>query len=350
MTGTNSYSIRLITQDAQELSFECAPDENIVYAASKANITLPAICYEGNCGTCHGHCNSGDYEMKSHSANALIQDDERHGGILMCRTFPRSPLSIEVPSDLLHITSGPVPEPMCEVLAVDDMGGGVRRLLLKVLPDESGTVHSTFEPGQFMELEIPGTEIRRAYSISNAPNWSGELEFLIRLQPEGVFSTWVKDKAQVGDTLHTRGPAGSFILHEGGLAPRRFVAGGTGVAPMFSMLRQMAEFQEGHDSRLYFGVTNETDLFALEEIEELKAALPSLSVEVCVWKADSDWQGFSGSPVDAFEADLIKDMDQNLHPEVYLCGPPGLVDVTRSVAAKHGLSHENIFSERFVPS
>ncbi len=346
---TDLHSIRLITQDEKELNFECATDENLIAAAARAGITLPAVCCEGNCGACHGHCRDGDYELKSHSVGSLSREDEEHGGILMCRTYPRGPLTVEVPSDLDHITSGPAPSPLCEVLAIDDMGGNVRRLLLKVLPDENGTVNSTFEPGQFMELEIPGSDIRRAYSISNAPNWAGELEFMIRLQPQGKFSTWLEDNAQVGDTLRARGPEGSFVLHEGGLAPRRFVAGGTGVAPMLSMLRQMAEFQETHDSHLYFGVTTEDDIFAMAEIEELKEALPNLSVDICVWKAGPDWKGFSGSPVDALKADLANDLAKGLKPEVYLCGPSGLVDATQTVAEELGLPHENIFSERFLP-
>lgn len=345
----NSHSIRLITQDEKELSFECATDENLIDAAAKAKITLPAVCHEGNCGACHGHCKDGDYEMKSHSKGALSAADEEHGGILMCRTFPRGNMSIEVPSDLAHITSGPVPEPVCEVLAIDDMGGQVRRLLLKVLPDDNGAVNASFEPGQFMELEIPSSDIRRAYSISNAPNWAGELEFMIRLQPNGKFSTWLLEDAKVGDQLNTKGPEGSFLLHQAGLAPRRFVAGGTGIAPMLSMLRQMAEFQETHQSHLYFGINSEEDLFAVDEIEELKASVPNLSVDICVWKPIGEWQGFVGSPVDAFKRDLVTDMTRGIKPDVYLCGPPGLIDAAEMVAEQLELPHTSLFSERFLP-
>lgn len=346
---TGSHSIRLITQDDKEISFDCGADENLIDAAAKADITLPAVCHEGNCGACHGHCRSGDYVQESHSAGALSEQDEGHGGILMCRTHPRGDMVVEVTSDLSHITSGPVPEPVCEVLAVDDMGGQVRRLLLKVLPDESGVVHSEFEPGQFMELEVPGTDIRRAYSISNAPNWSGELEFMIRLQPDGKFSSWLIDGAKVGDRLNTKGPEGSFLLHQAGIAPRRFVAGGTGVAPMLSMLRQMAEFQEPHESHLYFGLTTEADLFAIDEIEELKASVPNLTAEVCIWKPTADWQGFTGSPVDAFKRDLQADLAKGIKPDVYLCGPPGLIDAAEAAADELGLPYSSLFSERFLP-
>lgn len=346
---SQTYSITLNTQDNQQISFQCDADENLIDAAAKAKITLPAVCHAGSCGACHGHCKSGDFELKSHSEGALNKDAKAHGGILMCRTHPLSDMVVEIPSDLAHITAGPVPEPVCEVIAIDDMGGNVRRLLLKVLPDESGAIHSEFEPGQFMELEIPGTDIRRAYSISNAPNWAGELEFMIRLQPNGKFSGWLQDDAKVGDRLNTKGPEGSFLLHQGGLSPRRFIAGGTGIAPMLSMLRQMAEFGESHESRLYFGLTSEADLFGMAEIEELKAALSNLSVEICIWKPTDGWQGFKGSPVDAFKDDLKADLEKGISPDVYLCGPPGLIDAAEQVAAEQGLDSKHLFSERFLP-
>ncbi|MBL4692214.1 MAG: oxidoreductase, partial [Magnetovibrio sp.] len=195
-----------------------------------------------------------------------------------------------------------------------------------------------------------GTDIRRAYSLANAPNWEGILEFLIRIQPNGKFSTWLDQKATVGGTVRIKGPEGTFVIQNGTLNARRFVAGGTGIAPMLSMLRQMAEFQENNESRLYFGVNTEDDLFCLDEIETLKAAMPNLSVIVCVWKPGPNWQGFTGSPVDAFATDLTVDIAKGQKPEVYLCGPPGLVDATEDSARTIGLPSQNLFCERFLPA
>lgn len=346
---SETYSIQLNTQDGKSISFDCSAEENLIEASAKAGITLPAVCHEGNCGACHGHCDSGEYEQRSHSAGALSRQDEEHGGILMCCTHPRDNMVVGVTSELAHITSGPIPEPVCEVVAIDDMGGNVRRLMLRVLPDESGTIQAEFEPGQFMELEIPGSDIRRAYSISNAPNWSGELEFMIRLQPHGKFSSWLLNGASVGDRLNSKGPEGSFLLHQAGIAPRRFVAGGTGIAPMLSMLRVMAEFQEPHESCLYFGLTTEEELFAIDEIESLKSELPNLNVEICIWQPSDSWHGFSGSPVDAFKRDLESDIAKGIKPDVYLCGPPGLIDAAEIVAEELGLPQSSLFSERFLP-
>jgi len=342
---TVQHTVRLNTRDGQSILFACGEDENLIEAAARADITLPSTCLSGNCGTCSGTCSKGKYELGKHSEDALSPEAAKEGGILMCCTHPKGDLEVDVPADLAHITAGPVPELECEVTALEDLGGQVVRLELKAL---SGG--ATFEPGQYMELVIPGTTTSRAYSLSNAPNWDGTLEFLIRLQPDGKFSTWLKDTASVGDHIHARGPQGSFVLQAGSLNPRRFVAGGTGLAPMLSMLRQMAAFGEMNDAHLYLGVNTEDDLFGQTQLDDLKTLLPNLRIDVCVWKASGGWTGFSGTPADALKRDLAADMAQGLDPETYLCGPPGLVDATEHAATDLGLPLANIYSEKFLPS
>jgi len=345
---TDRHTIRLKTQDGGELSFECSEEEHLIDAGIRVGIHLPSGCKAGGCGACRAHADSGKYELKPYSSAVLPKEAAAEGDILMCRTFPRSSMAIEVPKDLADITAGPLPEHLSEVVVNEDMGGDVRRLLLKLEPDAAGRIEAVFEPGQFMELELPGSDIRRAYSFSNISNSEGVLEFLIRLQPDGKFSHWLKESAEAGDRLRVCGPQGEFTLNSGSDAPRRFVAGGTGVAPMFSMLRQMAVTNEHNESRLYFGVNRESELFAVDELKTLQENLPGLTVELCVWKPESDWDGFAGSPADIFKRDLVEDIRLGIEPEVYLCGPPGLVDATESVAKEAGLSQKNIFCERFV--
>ena len=342
---TVKHTVYLNTRDGQSVSFQCGEDEDLVSAAAKAAITLPSTCRSGTCGTCSGTCSKGDYALSSHSDAALSAEQAEAGGILMCRTHPKGDLVVEVPTDLAHIMAGPAPELECTVVAIEDLGGQVMRLEIKAL--EGG---ASFEPGQYMELIIPGSPTSRAYSLSNAPNWDGTFEFLIRLQPNGKFSTWLKDVAKIGDKIHARGPQGSFVLQAGSLNPRRFVAGGTGLAPMLSMLRQMAAFGEMNDAHLYLGVNTEDDLFGQAQLDELKALLPNLRIDICVWKAKNGWQGFTGTPADALKRDLKNDLVKGLQPETYLCGPPGLVDATERAVTEMGVAMSSIFSEKFLPS
>ena len=146
--------------------------------------------------------------------------------------------------------------------------------------------------------------------------------------------------------LAVRGPLGAFGIEPGSLRPRWFVAGGTGLAPVLSMLRRMAEFGEMHEARLFFGVNRESELFALDELARLKAELPQLKVEICVWKPEGDWQGFTGTPADALQQALG---EAPVQPDIYLCGPAPLVNAVETVADAFRLPRERVFSERFLP-
>ncbi|MBP2312650.1 aromatic/alkene monooxygenase hydroxylase FAD-binding subunit MmoC [Azospirillum soli] len=342
-----THTIDLVTRDGERVSFPCDETESVVAAAAKANLTLPGHCREGGCGACRATASEGDYHLAGHSASALPAEAANAREVLLCRTFPRGDLSIAAPFDRSHILSGPVAERQAEIVERALVGERTVRLLISLVPDEDNGNAAEFEAGQYMELEIPGTGVRRAYSLSNTANWLGHLEFLIRLQPGGRFSHWLEHEARPGQILSVRGPQGSFTLQERGLRPRWFVAGGTGLAPMLSMLRRMAEWQEPQEARLYFGVSVEAELFALDELERLKAELPKLTVVPCVWKPGAGWTGFAGTPVDALRRDLA---DAKTAPDIYLCGPPALIDAAEAAARDHDVPADHLFSERFLPS
>ncbi|WP_119154972.1 2Fe-2S iron-sulfur cluster-binding protein [Caldimonas tepidiphila] len=340
---STTHAIELTTQDGQSLRFGCAPQQTLLDAAAGAGLLLPSQCRSGSCGACHAHVTRGDYLLGEHSPQALSAGA---GAVLMCRTQPRSDLAVALPCEASRIGRGGVARREAEIAALEPLSEGTVRLLLRLKPDADGNgATAEFEPGQFAELELPGEGLRRAYSLANTANWAGELEFLIRLQPGGRFSGWLGTRARPGDTLVVHGPQGAFGLRENGLSPRWFVAGGTGLAPMLSMLRRMAEFQEPHEARLYFGVERAADLFALAQIEALRAELPRLQVTLCVRQPDARWSGFTGTPVDALRRDLAGAQGA---PDIYLCGPPGLIDAAQAAARELGVPDSRLISERFV--
>ena len=342
----NTHTIELITRDGEQLRFVCAGDRNLLDAAADAHIVLPAQCGAGHCGTCYAEVSHGDFTLGQHNPAALPAGAGK-GGTLLCCTFPGSDLRIDLPYDHDRILIGEIPVRNAEITAVETIGENTLRLELRYTPDDGGGSAAEFEPGQFMELEVPGLGIKRAYSLSNTANWDGRLEFLIRLQAGGLFSTWLKMMTAVGQTLIVHGPKGAFGIHESGLRPRWFVAGGTGLAPMLSMLRRMAEFQEPHPARLYFGVNRAEELFCQTELAALQAELPQLQVIYCVWQPDEQWQGFCGTPVDALALDLAA---AAVLPDIYLCGPPRLIDAAMAAAQAAGVPDKQVLSERFLPA
>lgn len=343
----NTYAIELTTRDGEQFRFECGEDKSLLEAAADARIVLPSQCGQGSCGACYAEVKQGEFMLGKHSEAALSADAEANGGTLLCCTFPRGDLQIALPCDRDRVLLGEIPVRNASISALDVVGDNTVRLVLQLEPDADGGCAAQFEPGQFMELEVPGLGIKRAYSLANTGNWDGCLEFLIRLQPGGLFSMWLKNQAALGQTLIVHGPNGAFGLSENGLRPRWFVAGGTGLAPMLSMLRRMAEFQEPQPARLYFGVNRSEELFCLDELAALQAELPQLDVTYCVWKSDDSWQGFCGTPVDALKKDLA---DAAVSPDIYLCGPPALINAAEAAALAHGVPETQVFSERFLPA
>ncbi|WP_036258204.1 2Fe-2S iron-sulfur cluster-binding protein [Methylocapsa aurea] len=338
-------TIELTTRDGERVTFAAEPTETLLDAAARANIFLPAVCREGGCGSCRVTRQTGEVEHGPYSKAALSDAERAAGEILLCRTQARSDLELKAPFDRAAIGFMPIPERNAAIAELSSAGSSAVRLVLRLADDPMWGRAAEFIPGQFVELALPGTLIRRAYSLANTPNWDGTLEFLIRLQPNGAFSSYFADRAKIGDMLVVRGPQGSFTVDEASQAPRWFVAGGTGLAPMLAILRQMAEFGDPRDCRLFFGVNREEELFAAEEIETLKTALPQLKVALCVWKPEPGWTGFSGTPTDALASALA---GLGTLPDLYVCGPPALIEAAEAVALKAGIAHDRVFSEQFL--
>ena len=289
----------------------------------------------------------GIVALGPYSKSALADPDRAAGDLLLCCFKAHSDLDLRAPFDKAAVGFSPIPQRSARIAEITPAGAGAVRLVLQYEDDPTHGRAAEFIPGQFMELTLPGTSITRAYSLANIPNRDGTLEFLIRLDPQGVFSAYLTDRAKRGDSLLIKGPQGGFTADEASQAPRWFVAGGTGVAPMLSILRQMAVLGDSHEARLFFGVNTEDELFATEAVEELRKSLPHLGATFCVWKPGPEWSGFAGTPADALAQSLA---ESEAHPDIYVCGPPALIEATESVALAGGVPRDRIFSERFSPA
>ena len=343
------HAIRLTTRDNQTLEFTSDAEQTLLEAATEAGLSLPSSCREGTCGSCKALCHAGNYLHEPYSQTALSESERQQGAVLLCRTRAGGDLDLRVDTPASMISAGPVPEGECVIAENTDIGGAVRRLRLTVAPDGNGALQACFEPGQYAELNIPGTATWRSYSMSNAPNWSGEFEFLVRRKPGGAFSEWLATGATPGTRLRVRGPQGSLTLTEGTLVTRVLLGGGTGLAPLLSMLRNMADLGDPSPVRLYFGVTTEAELFALDELRELQRQLPQLRTTVCVWKDNEGWSGYRGSIGDALREDAeVSRAEAASSWDVYVCGPPAAVEAITRVASDVGVPRDRLHVERFA--
>jgi NAD(P)H-flavin reductase/ferredoxin len=332
--------VTLVTRDAVRLEFPCAPGQDVMAAAEAAGLYPPSMCHEGSCGLCQARVVDGAYEMGRHSESALPAGP---GGVLLCRCLPHGDLTVELPCTDAQVGRHKVPVREAAIEAMGPAGAGAVALTLRLKPDAERGMAADFIPGQYMELTIPGMEIRRAYSLANLPNWDGRLDFIIRLVPGGAFSTWLSERAAVGDALNVRGPLGHFVLDEASPRPRCLVGGGCGMAPILSMLRHMVDFQDPQPVHLIYGANREEELLPEEEIAALRASLPQLGVMLSVWHPGPGWGGFAGTAAQALEAYLANAAET---PDIYVCGPPKMLDAVTAVARARGVPEGQIFAER----
>lgn len=350
MEVTETPSVVITTSDGQTRTFDGKSGQSVVEIAEAAGTLIASLCRQGSCGTCVGRVTAGAYDSRPFSPDALGAGVPE-GTVLLCCTEPATDLEVALDYPADRLASGAPPERRGTVSELTELTPGVFRLRLQLVPDDVYGAGAEFEAGQFCQLEAPGTDTLRAYSMANVANWDGELEFLIHRVEDGVFTGWLADHAKVGDELRVVGPQGAFGLVENGMRARWFIGGGCGFAPLLSMLRRMAEWGDPQPVRLYFGVNTSHAQFADGDISELLALLPSLEVTSCVWTPDGDleptadarWCRMPGTSVDAFITDVVT-ADET--PDIYVCGPPAMIAALESRLAEHGIDPSLVHAER----
>jgi ferredoxin-NADP reductase/ferredoxin len=341
-----THTVVLTTSDGVSTTVACPPTATVLDAAEAAGLLLRARCSNGNCGRCAAIVRSGPYHMDGHSPRAL---SPRTGAVLLCRVHADGDCVIELPYDRSRILDVPPPERSATITALESLAPELVRLELTLEPDGQAGSTADFEPGQFVQLQVPGRDERRTYSLANTPNWDGILELLVRIVPGGLFSNYLESEASIGDPLIVHGPRGTFRLQERGLRPRWFVAGGMGLVPVLSMLRRMADWGDPQPARLYHGCTTAEDVFGGDQIATIAPGLTGFEATVCVRRpgAAGDWTGFVGTPADALRRDL-EGIDE--WPDFYLCGPPAMVESVEEALSAAGVPCDRLVVERITAS
>jgi Na+-transporting NADH:ubiquinone oxidoreductase subunit F len=206
-----------------------------------------------------------------------------------------------------------------------------------------------FLAGQYVQLESEEYRGRdsviRAYSISSPPSSAGHIELVIRRVPDGICTTWVFDHLRENQPVRFSGPYGEFHIRDTA-APVLFIAGGSGMAPIWSMLRDMEEKGNTRPAAYFFGALTREDLFYAEELYAFSARnawftfVPALSKE----PDSSGWDGERGLITEV----LARHFPDCSHHEAYLCGSPGMIDACVNVLKKGGMPENNIFYDKFA--
>lgn len=339
---SSSFKIRVSPFDAE---IPCAPGHSVLSAVFESGKFIRYGCKNGGCGSCRIRVVDGDVEQRG-SPFGLSEVDRASGWVLACTAMPLSDCTVDVAEMELgadEFEAGDrVRSYTCEVESMVALTEDIRVLRLRV----TGPDAFKFVAGQFVNVKVPGTNEFRSYSMSNSPSDGSHIELIVKLMPGGAFSSYLESRLQIGDQLSVEGPLGQLKIR---LSHRPIVAaaGGSGMAPMLSMLTDLAEKQNTRKVTFFFGARRMQDLYFVERLEELQHRMPSLELVLAVAEgAPAKWRGKTGHVTDA----LSNRMGRLDGHDAYLCGPPGMIDAARKLLEERGVRPRNIYLDAFVPS
>lgn len=337
-----TFQIRVLPFAA---SVECNEGETVLSAVLRQGYFIRYGCRHGGCGTCKVSLVQGEVDG-SGSSFALSPAERSQGWVLACSSCPVSDCTVDATtmelSDDEFEGGDPVTWFETELVEFDYLTPDIVGISLALVEP----AEMSFVAGQFVNIEVPGTDMWRSYSIANAPHDSTRVELIIKLLPGGRFSSHIASDLAVGDRLRMLGPLGELRLR---LSHRRIimVAGGSGLAPIISMLRDMIHRGRHRDVELIFGARRRTDLYRIDELEHLAAASPQLDLVPALSEPEgASWPG---------EIGLVTEVIARRHTtldgfDAYLAGPPPMIDATVPLLHELGVRPQNVYFDAFVPA
>lgn len=329
-----------INEGAKKLKVEGG--QSLLSTLKSEGIFIPSACGgKGSCGLCKLKVTAGGGDVLPTERSWLTGDEQNRGVRLSCQLKVKNDLKLQIPEEYFLVK-----EFKTEVISIKDMTHDIKEVTLKLLEPQN----IDFRAGQFMQIMVPEyeltkEEVYRAYSLSSPPSQHNSVEFEIRLVPNGICTTFVHKYLKEGDKLTVNGPYGDFFLRD---TEREivFIAGGSGMAPIKSILFDMKEKQSKRRTRYFFGAVSKRDLFHVDTMRQLEKELddftfiPGLSGAL----PEDDWDGETGLITEI----LARHMSSGDNTEAYLCGSPGMINACIEVLKTKGVPEELIYFDKFA--
>jgi CDP-4-dehydro-6-deoxyglucose reductase/ferredoxin-NAD(P)+ reductase (naphthalene dioxygenase ferredoxin-specific) len=319
-----------------ESPFTVEDGQTILDAAFAAGFDYPCGCQSGNCGACKSALLSGDVELAPYSEFALTDEEKAAGQILACRAMPQSDVELAwLEGD--EVAAHPQRRMTCTVEALEPLTHDIRRVALRI--QQGGPF--TFSPGQYAQLQFDGCP-ERDFSMANQSD-QDTLEFHIRAVVGGAVSQHVLSRLKPGDTVRVFGPRGVSVLREQHRGPIVALAGGSGLAPIQSIVERALTLGLKQPIRLYFGIRDERDLYYEDRFKALAAQHPNFTFTPVLSEPAGTTARRIGFLADVLAADF-KTLDG---AKAYLAGPPIMVETCIIVLQKLGLKKEHCHADAF---
>ena len=331
------YSVRI---EPHGRTLSVPPAEPILQAALDAGLNLPHSCKSGHCSSCRARLLEGKIDYPGGGLPLGITAAEaRAGQILLCQARPRSDLRVEARL-IASVTDVEIKTLPCRIARLTPLAADVLEVMLRLPSVEA----LPFRAGQYLDVLLEGGR-RRSFSIACPPHDAELMELHVRRVTGGGFTErlFTGDLA-AGSLMRIEGPMGQFTYREGA-GPVIMVAGGTGFAPLKSMLRHMLETGVRREVHLYWGARHRADVYEEQRVLGWQRARPQLAFtavlsEATRTEAPHHRTGWVHEAVLADHPDLSAF-------EVYAAGPPAMIEAMRASFPHQGLPAERLYFDSF---
>ena len=338
-----NYGICEIDINKGDKKLEVKGGDSLLMSLRGEGVYLASACGgKGTCAYCKCTILEGGGPVGPTEAPLLTEKEVAENVRISCQVKVREPMRIEVPEELLLVK-----EFRAKVERIRDLTHDIKELRLELIEPET----IEFHPGHYVQLEAPPygdnkQSVFRAYSISSPPSDNRHLELIVRLVPGGICTTYVFEHLKEGDEVSFTGPYGEFRMSETD-AEMIWIAGGSGMAPFWSMIRHMKEHGDARKARYFFGAVNKRDLFFVEELRQLMKEMPNFQFIPALsgsGEGVAEWDGDTGLITDV----VRRHIEDGQNKEGYLCGSPGMCDAAVKVLFEKGIPETKVYFDKFA--
>lgn len=299
------------------------------------DVPVSYSCMSGRCGTCRCRVTEGTVLDGGPEAGRPQAGKDTY--VLACQAVLTENCTIELP-EVDEVVVHPARIIKGVVTSIEDATHDIRRLRVRLAKPLA------FSPGQYASLQFTPEHIR-PYSMAGLPD-DADMEFQIRRVPGGRVTHYLFEELAVGAAIRVSGPLGTAYLRRKHTGPMLCVGGGTGLAPVLSIVRGALESGMDNPIHLYFGVRAKEDLYDVDRLQALAARHPNLRVHVVVATGPAGAGQRSGLVTDA----IAQDIPALAGWRAYLCGAPAMVDALQLLVTRMGMEPGHIHADAFFPS
>jgi CDP-4-dehydro-6-deoxyglucose reductase, E3 len=328
-----------------------AAAQPVLEAALAAGLNLPHSCKSGHCGSCRARLTAGEIRYPDGRRPLGVTAEEAgNGQILLCQARARSDLIVEARL-IASVADVQIKTLPCRIARLTLLAPDVMQVHLRLPAVERLRFHA----GQYLDVLLEGGR-RRSFSIANPPHDSELIELHVRRVRGGGFTERLfgplaaaagaaeEAPLEVGSLLRIEGPIGQFTYHDGE-GPVLMVAGGTGFAPLKSMLRHVLEMGIQRPIHLYWGARHIQDLYEEEQVLEWTRRHPQFAYTAVLSEATQ-------AEAEHHRVGFVHDAALADHPdladfEVYAAGPPAMIEAVRTSFPRHGLRAGRLYFDSF---